>query len=101
MSPIYRSWLSVLAFAIILAVALGGEAGVGVASQTNVDLGGGDTCEDAVLAVEDDSCVDNHLKCPMWAKAGECEVNAKYMQQFCRQSCGSCSKHAGNYTVLE
>jgi hypothetical protein len=105
MSPIYRSWLSSLALAITLVVARGGEAGVGVASRTNVDFGK-DTCEDNdascnTLAVEEDSCVDDHFKCPMWAEAGDCKENPKYMLKFCQQSCGVCSERSGNVTTLE
>jgi prolyl 4-hydroxylase len=42
-------------------------------------------------------CGDMHPQCKLWAEAGECKANAKYMvgdnfgQGACRAACGTCS----------
>lgn len=102
MTSPYRSCLLILTLATILAVGFGGEASLGVASRSDVDLGTATcnegSCEAPEVTVEDDSCVDNHLKCSEWSEKGECEKNPKYMLNFCQQSCGVCV-NAGNSTT--
>lgn len=46
----------------------------------------------SAAAVADDSCVDSHDKCPLWALKGECVNNPTYMHKNCRLSCGTCLK---------
>ena len=35
-------------------------------------------------------CIDENEGCKTWAKDGECDRNAAFMQQRCRRSCDSC-----------
>lgn len=93
------SWIFGLTLATIVVVALGGEGSNLGVGRTDVDLP--ETCTeegtcDSVM--QDDSCVDDHPKCPAWNSKGECDANAKYMLQFCKKSCGICGMSAGNFT---
>jgi prolyl 4-hydroxylase len=45
--------------------------------------------DDAVVA-DDIHCPNEHESCDDWASAGECDTNPKYMQQYCKKSCGLC-----------
>lgn len=36
------------------------------------------------------ACGDNHVKCGLWAKLGECGKNEKFMTEQCKKSCKKC-----------
>jgi len=94
-----RSWLLLLVLTTIMVVGLGGDSSLGVAGRNDVNLPEKETCteEGSCEAVEDASCVDDHVKCSDWSSRGECESNAKYMSNFCKKSCGICGM-AANFT---
>eukprot|EP00542_Grammatophora_oceanica_P002539 CAMPEP_0194069488 /NCGR_PEP_ID=MMETSP0009_2-20130614/87666_1 /TAXON_ID=210454 /ORGANISM="Grammatophora oceanica, Strain CCMP 410" /LENGTH=421 /DNA_ID=CAMNT_0038722679 /DNA_START=46 /DNA_END=1311 /DNA_ORIENTATION=- len=39
----------------------------------------------------DDECIDDHVKCKVWAERGECIATPRYMLRNCRVSCGTCN----------
>ena len=39
------------------------------------------------------ACVDEEDACPEWARNGECEKNAAYMETACALSCQTCLPH--------
>ncbi|CAB3997590.1 zinc metallo ase nas-13-like [Paramuricea clavata] len=43
-----------------------------------------------IPAMNDDSCVDDQIHCPVWAKDGGCVTSANPLLQVCRKSCGNC-----------
>jgi hypothetical protein len=37
-------------------------------------------------------CIDLNAHCEMWEKLGHCIHSAKYMNHYCRKSCGFCDR---------
>ena len=37
-------------------------------------------------------CVDLNAHCEMWEKLGHCMHSTKYMNHYCRKSCGFCDR---------
>ena len=44
----------------------------------------------ACLGKGKEVCEDKKTECTMWEASGSCESNRKYMEKFCRMSCGFC-----------
>merc|ERR1712039_562677 len=42
------------------------------------------------VKVRDSACSDVQTMCLQWARAGECEINQKFMEKACPVSCGKC-----------
>ena len=51
-----------------------------------------DTCAEAAaeVAAAQAACEDEHVKCGVWARKGECRRNEEYMGASCRRACGLC-----------
>jgi len=41
-------------------------------------------------------CVDTNQFCSDWAQKGQCEVNPKYMNDYCKKSCKKCDSKPSN-----
>ena len=46
------------------------------------------------------SCVDSDkIKCPLWAKSGECQKNPVWMKKNCATSCKNCANGTETYNT--
>ncbi|CAI4226184.1 unnamed protein product [Auanema sp. JU1783] len=49
-------------------------------------------------AVASNNCYNDDPCCDAWARQGECQSNATYMNRYCRRSCRFCTNPADNRT---
>ncbi|KAF7633739.1 Metalloendopeptidase [Meloidogyne graminicola] len=45
-----------------------------------------------IIEEENNECIDLNAHCEMWEKLGHCIHSAKYMNHYCRKSCGFCDR---------
>ena len=38
-------------------------------------------------------CMDYEPNCEMWVQGGQCNMNSRFMNKYCRQSCQLCQNY--------